>query len=105
MSVSKDVYLDPIRAKSAYPTYRGVIGIITAFGYALAVFDAVGTLTAAFSKMPDSFWSGLVAAVVGLLSAALILLLARFFKEAALILVDIGDSIVDANARSTTDSL
>ena len=51
--------------------------------------------------MSRSFMTGLATLVVGLLFAAIFFLMARFYKEAALILADIGDSIVvDSNSRA-----
>jgi hypothetical protein len=52
--------------------------------------------------MSQSFMGGLAILVAGAINAALIFLLARFFKEAALILADIGDSTADANSRAAS---
>jgi hypothetical protein len=100
MSPSKQQYLDVLRSGTSYPTYRGFIGIITLLGYALAGVAALGALIGGFGAMSASFLTGLGTLVLGLIGAALAFLGARFFKEAALILVDIGDSIVDANSRN-----
>jgi hypothetical protein len=53
-------------------------------------------------SMRSSFMLGLAILVMGGISAAMLFLLARFFNEAALILVDIGDSVAETNlmARS-----
>ena len=100
MNIPKEQYLESIRSNTAYPTYRGIIGIITILGYLLAGLEALVTLFTGFGAMGDSFLSGLGIIVAGLIFAALIFLGARFWKEAALILADIGDSITDTNSKA-----
>ncbi len=102
MDNSKQRYLDLIRANSAYPTYRGFIGLIATIGYLLAAVIAFGAVIGGFVSMSQSFMLGLAIFVAGGVYAALIFLLARFFREASLILVDIGDSVADAISRSQT---
>jgi hypothetical protein len=104
MATSKQQYLEQIRSSTAYPTYRGFIGIIALLGYALAGLSALSALIGGIGAMSASFISGLGILLMGLIGAALAFLGARFFKEAALILVDIGDSIVETNARTTPGS-
>lgn len=99
---SKEQYLALIRSNSAYPVYRGFIGTIALLGYVLAGFAALGALTGGLASMSQSFMLGLAILVGGAIYAALLFLLTRFFKEAALILVDIGDSVADANSRAIT---
>lgn len=101
MNTEKQKYLDTIRTNTAYPTYRGIIGIIALFGYILAGLNAVGALISGLMAMRDSILVGLGILIVGLVISALIFLLARFWKEAALILADIGDSVTDTNSRSS----
>jgi hypothetical protein len=101
MNQEKQQYLNTIRTNTAYPTYRGIIGIIAILGYLLAAFNALGALIAGFSVMGDSFLGGVAIIIGGALIAGLIFLGAKFWKEAALILVDIGDSITDSNSRAS----
>ncbi len=49
--------------------------------------------------MRASFLGGLGMLIAGLIIAALIFFITRFWKEAALILVDMGDSITETNSR------
>jgi uncharacterized membrane protein (DUF485 family) len=103
MNLLKQQYLDKIRASSAYPVYRGVINTITLLFYAVAAGFALGALVGGLGSMSQSVVTGLAVLVFGAIMAALYYFLARFFKEAALILADIGDSIVDANAQQRSE--
>ena len=100
MNQQKQQYLNNIRTNTAYPTYRGIIGIIAILGYLFAALNGLGALIAGFSTMGDSFIGGVGIIIGGALIAGLIFLGARFWKEAALILADIGDSITDTNSRN-----
>jgi hypothetical protein len=99
---SKQQYIESVRSNSAYPTYRGFIGTIALLGYLLAGFSGLSALISGLMSMRSSFMLGVAILVMGGISAAMLFLLARFFNEAALILVDIGDSVAEANlmARS-----
>jgi len=100
MNTSKQQYLEQIRSNTAYPTYRGIIGIIAILGYALAALNALGSLIGGFGTMGSSFLGGVGIIIFGAIVSGLIFLGARFWKEAALILADIGDSITDTNSKS-----
>lgn len=104
MHAAKRNHIDRIRSETAYPTYRAIIGIIAILGYILAGLSALGALISGFGTMGDSFGMGLVVLLFGLVFAALIFLGARFWKEAALILADIGDSVTDANAERQSET-
>lgn len=99
MNAEKENYLKEIRANTAYPTYRGMIGIITLLGMVLAGLQGLSALIMGFTTMGQTFLGGLAVLLLGLVVAALIFLGAKLFKEAALILVDIGDSITDKNSK------
>ena len=99
-SGDKQQYLAAMRANTAYPTYRGTIGTIAFLGYILAGLQALMALGfAAAGYRSGGVFSALIAFLFGLVAAALTFLLARFGKEAATIIADIGDSITDANSR------
>ena len=100
MNATKQQYIATIRSNTAYPTYRGMIGIIALLGYILAAFSALGSLISGFGAMRASFLGGLGMLIAGLIIAALIFFITRFWKEAALILVDMGDSITETNSRT-----
>jgi hypothetical protein len=99
-NMSKRQYLDSIRADTAYPTYRGFIGVIAILGYIVAGLVALGSLGTGMFSIKQSPAAGVGIMVGGLIYAAILFLMAKFFKEAALILADIGDSTVDANSRT-----
>jgi hypothetical protein len=69
-------------------------------GYLVAGIDALIALFWGFSAMRYSFFQGVGYIIVGGLLAVLAYFLVKFFKEAALILADIGDSTLEANSRS-----
>lgn len=99
MNVEKEKYLTEIRANTAYPIYRGMIGVITLLGMILAGIQGLSAVIMGFTTMGQTFLGGLAVLLLGLVVAALIFLGAKLFKEAALILVDIGDSITDKNSK------
>ena len=103
MSTPKQEYLNRIRRNTAYPTYRGAIRIMVALGYLLAVVLILAALVGGIEPSPlGQLFDGPVLARVrlgGLLWGIFVFLGTRFFREAAFILVDIGDSIIDANSR------
>ena len=101
MNQEKQQYLNTIRSNTAYPTYRGIIGIIAILGYLLAGLSALSAVISGFAAMGDSFMAGVGIIIGGAIFSGLIFLGARFWKEAALILADIGDSITDANSRTS----
>ncbi len=101
MDVAKRDYLNKIRSNTAYPTYRSIIGLIALLGYILAALSALGALISGFGTMGDSFLAGAGILIFGLIGAGAIFLGARFWKEAAIIIADIGDSITDANSKGS----
>src|SRR5271169_335590 len=98
MENSKQQYLESIRSSSAYPVYRNFIGILAILGYVVAGIDALTALVWGFGAMRYSFFEGVGYIIVGVLCAVLVYFLVKFFKEAALILADIGDSTLEANS-------
>lgn len=101
MNESKQQYLQSVRSDSAYPVYRSVIGIFALLGYLLAGTLALMTLVSGFGMMTNSLTMGLVTLLMGGIVSAMVFFLAKLSKEAALILVDLADSTVEANSRST----
>jgi len=100
MNPQKQHYLTQIRSNTAYPVYRGIIGVIAILGYVLSAISALGALISGIGTMGQSFLGGVGVLVAGLVVSGLIFLLARFWKEAALILADIGDSITETNSKT-----
>jgi len=104
MKAAKQAHLQRIRSETAYPTYRAIINVIAVLGYILAVLSGLAALVNGFKVMGHSFIIGVVVLLIGLITAALIFVGARFWKEAALILADIGDSVTDAHAGDGKDT-
>lgn len=102
MNTSRQQYLQSIRAETAYPVYRGVIGTIALLGYVLSGVIALGALIAGLGAMANSFLTGLIALIAGGVFAAIAFLVAKLSKEASLMLVDIADSTIDANSRASS---
>jgi uncharacterized protein (TIGR03437 family) len=100
----KQQYLEFIRANSSYPTYRGFIGTIALLGYVLAALDGLAALIAGLGFMSRSLLGGLAILVGGGIFAALTFLLARFFREIALIVADFGDATIETNSRLRASS-
>ncbi len=96
MNATKKQYLSAIRSNTAYPTYRAFIEVFIILGNILAVLSGV----AIFFRGVDREFPFVLAAILGILIAALIYFCIRLCKEAALILVDIADSILDTNSRT-----
>jgi hypothetical protein len=101
MNQDKQQYLDTIRSNTAYPVYRATIGMIAILGYLFAALNALGALIGGFSAMGNSFIKGAGILIGGAIVSGLIFLVARLWKEAALILADIGDSLTDPNVRKS----
>lgn len=97
---NKVQYLESIRSHTSYPTYRKVIGIITLLAYALAALQGLFAIIGGIATMANAgFLAGLGVLLFGALGAAIAFFMAKFFKEGSLILADIGDSVVDSNAK------
>lgn len=75
-------YLENLRKKSCYPTYRGFVEIVTVLGYLLAVLCVVaGT----HNGRPMLFF----------IVAAVLALFVRVAKEVSLMIADIADATID----------
>jgi len=99
MSTSKQQYLDSIRDNTSYPVYRKFITVISFMMRLSAIGGGLVAVISGFAGMRYSFWGGAGTLVLGLVGAAVAYLLAIVFKEASLILADLGDSTVEANSR------
>ncbi len=102
MGSDKHQYLKQIRSNTAYPTYRGIIASIAALGYVCAiVVGLLAWIVAGLFGAADGAKAGAIGiGLLGLLLAVLIYAVTRFFREAAVILADLSDSTLEANART-----
>lgn len=100
MEAAKQQYLATVRTNTAYPTYRAMIGLIAALGYALAVVAALGGVISGCAAAERAGIGGVAVTILGgLLMAAVFIVLARLWREASLVLVDMGDAILEQGAR------
>ena len=74
--------------------------MIALLGELFAGAVALGALVGGLGAMSNSFMTGLIALITGGIFAAIVFLLAKLSKEAALMLVDIADSTVEANSHA-----
>ena len=99
MDIGKQAHVNAIRANTAYPTYRGIIGIITTILMIIAGLQGLGAIIGGITLMSQYGFAGFIVLLIGAAFAALTFFLAKFWKEAAQIIADIGDSAMDANAN------
>lgn len=79
-------YAERMREQSLYPAWRKIVGFFTLLGYIVAALTLVGGVVAAKGSP--------MAAIVGVVSAAVIALLAKVGKELSLMLADLSDATV-----------
>jgi len=86
-------HLEQIRSQTQYPTYRGVIGVLTILGYIGGAIMAIASVLSLVNKE-------IVPAIVGVIvSAIVIFVVIPFYKEVSLMLVDAVDSTLEKNSR------
>lgn len=102
MNALKQSHLNSIRSNTAYPAYRAVIGIISILLMMIAVLIGLGGLVAGFGVMSQNGFLGILVLLVGISFAALAFFFARLWQEAAQILVDIGDSVIETSLHAAT---
>lgn len=95
----KRQYLADVRRETAYPVFRGTINLIATLFYCLAAVIALAAVVGFLTSLAHSAGVGFMALIIGGISAAIIYYGATFWKEAALMLADIGDSITEVNSR------
>lgn len=81
-------YLAQLRGNSAYPVYRGLVGILTIFGYAAAALVLVLGLLSL---------QGLQT-MLAIPAAALVAVAVRLLRELSLMAADMADATVDTAA-------
>jgi hypothetical protein len=94
-------YIAQMRSRTAYPTFRALMNAYLILQYVCAAFVLIASLiTVAVSFIgPDgAALVGLASLISGLLLAAIIVVIAKVFYEASMMLADIADSLLDQNA-------
>jgi hypothetical protein len=99
MDAQKQEYVSAIRDNTAYPVYRSMIDLVAMIAYFVAGILFFSGLFAGCMVISNSVAMGFLNVVIGVGVSSLVWAFARFGKEAALILADIGDSITEFNSR------
>ncbi len=100
MKINKQQYIDQIRSNTVYPTYRRFVEILTVVGYVLAGLFTLITLLGSLEAFREGqYLEGFEFFVGALIGGVIIVFISRLWKEAALLLADIADSVTDANSR------
>jgi phage FluMu protein Com len=92
---SSNQFIEELREASIYPTFRSVINLGYVLGLVLAVLLALGGLVGGYKA--GSFGTAFGAVV----AAIVIAVIARFMKEASLMLADMSDATVLMAKKST----
>ncbi len=102
MRTRKQEYIDRIRSNTAYPTYRAFVRILMMFGYVLAMSIVVaGVVDYTTRGYLSAFLLGGKFLIGSIIVGVITVFFSRLWKEAALILADIADSITDINSKSS----
>lgn len=92
---SPNQFIDDLRENSIYPTFRSVINLGYVLGLVLAVLLTLGGLVGGYK-------AGSVSTAFGAVFAAIVIaVIARFMKEASLMLADMSDATVLMAKRGT----
>jgi len=86
-------YLEQIRSQTQYPTYRGVIGVLTVLAYIGGAFFGIASVLQLVNGQT-------AVGIVGIIGSAIIIFVViPFYKEVSLMLVDAVDSTLEKNSR------
>lgn len=100
-TVSPSQYLERLRGRTHYPTYRAVVLIFSVLGYVAAALPSVAVIAMFIMQGAVKFFEqqGPLAAIGAFFSSAVIAVLVKFYQEFATMLVDFTDSTIDHHAR------
>ena len=100
MKEDKTNYLKLIRAETAYPTYRGMVNLLTILGYVmaglLALFYFIGGIVVMINT---SFFAGLFGWIIGAVATVIQVVIVRFMREISFMIADMVDSTIDTNSK------
>jgi hypothetical protein len=99
MNASKQHYLQIVRGNTAYPVYRGFVETVALLWFLLAGVIALFAVIGGMVVLRTTTLGAVAIIIVGGTVAAILFMLARLSKEASLMLADLADSTVDANAH------
>lgn len=86
-------FSETLRSESIYPTFRAVVQLCYLIGLVATILLLIGAVAAPF--MTGRLW----AALPGLAGAGIAFVLARLFKESALMMADAADALVRLAGR------
>ena len=86
-------FVQRLRAQSTYPTFRGFVQVFYVLGLVFAACLLVGGVVGMFIS------SNLMSAVAGVVSALVVFLFSRLFKETWLMLADLSDATIHLARR------
>jgi hypothetical protein len=94
-------YLERLRGRTNYPTYRAVVLIFSVLGYIAAALPTIGVIVTFIMQGAVEFFEnqGPVVAIACFFGSALGAVLVKFYQEFATMLVDFTDSTIDHHAR------
>ena len=87
-------FVDRMRADSIYPTFRSVVHFFYIFGLVLAAVSFVGGSVLAFTT------KNMALAIGSLLGGIFWLVASKFFREATIMVADMGDALARIAHRS-----
>ena len=88
-------YLDAVRDRTCYPTFRAFVAIATVLAYLIAVVSAIAGFLS----------GGLPGGIIGVVVALVVVLLAKVGQEVSLMIADIADATIDTAAKRDRKSV
>jgi hypothetical protein len=102
MTKEKQRFLEEMRANSAYPTYRAVVNVLATL---LLIGVALGFVGGTYYAMAEPRPMSVVLQFFGVLIATLVnWVLVNLFKEGAVMLADISDTLMSDSAKQNAQS-
>jgi len=100
-TVSPSQYLERLRGRTHYPTYRAVVLIFSVLGYVAAALPSVAVIGMFVMQGAVEFFErqGPLTAIGAFFTSAVVAVLVKFYQEFATMLVDFTDSTIDHHAR------
>jgi hypothetical protein len=95
-------YLERLRGRTNYPTYRAVVLIFSILGYIAAALPTVAVIATFIMQGAVEFFEnqGPLTALMCFFGSAIGAVLVKFYQEFATMLVDFTDSTIDHHARN-----
>lgn len=100
--MSSAQYLERLRGRTHYPTYRAVVLIFSVLGYVAAALPSLAVIVMFVMQGAVEFFErqGPLTAIGAFFTSAVVAVLVKFYQEFATMLVDFTDSTIDHHARN-----